>query len=397
MIKLRCTTWAQLAAIYERDLKRAALFVRTSATLAAGREVRVDIIMPTGSVVAVEGRVAHVVPAGGRGPGIELVLTRLPPSGMWLIESALERAAGVQVAQGTGSERTVDERSVDEQDAAAEEALIAALEAELRDFEKMNSFQILGIAHTSGEAEARAAFAELSKKYHPDRFARFESGEAQKLAGDIFVLLREAYRRIAVEAGRRAAPPTRGTPARGLPIQTESLPPRLPPPPAGPPARPPAPPPATATVVTFRNAPPAGTQQQQRTQPSGLDVDYLFGDLGSSLPAAPAGAPVALDDPRLIKAEELLDAGHLDEAIVVYERFLAESPGHRVARAGRELVHGLRCAAAGDREKAAEHFEAALEIEPWSERAARELASLRRAATERGKGLLSRLLGKEPR
>jgi len=393
VIKLRCTTWGQLAAIYERDLKRAALFLRTTATLAPGREVRVDIVMPTGSVVSVEGRVAHVLPAGGRGPGIELVLTKLPPSGMWLIESALARAAETQgspavVAQGTGSERTVDDRVLDEQSAGAEQELVTALEAELRAFEAMNSFQILGIAHTSGEPEARAAFAELSKKYHPDRFARFQSGEAQRLAGDIFSLLREAYRRIA-EAGRPPrAPSSRGTPMRGTPIPPEALPPRLPPPPPGPSQARMAN--GTSAVVTFRNPLPAAGGQ-----PAGLDADYLFGDLAPTLPAAPSGAPVALDDPRLAQAEELVDAGRLDDALAVYQRFLAENVGHRTARAGLELVLGLRCLAAGDREKAALHFEAALEIEPWSDRAARELAQLRRAATERGKGLLSRILGKE--
>src|SRR5688572_27518274 len=151
VIKLRCTTWGQLAAIYERDLKRAALFVRTSTALPLGREVRVDIVMPTGSVVAVEGRVAHVLPPGGRGPGLELVLTRLPPSGMWLIESALSRAGGAQVAEGTGSERTVDDRLPDEQGARAEEELVAALEAELRAYGAMNPFQILGIGYDAGE------------------------------------------------------------------------------------------------------------------------------------------------------------------------------------------------------------------------------------------------------
>jgi hypothetical protein len=405
VIKLRCTTWGQLAAIYERDLKRAALFVRTSAALPLGREVRVDIIMPTGSVVAVEGRVAHVVPpgGGGRGPGLELVLTRLPPSGMWLIESALARAGGAQVAEGTGSERSVDDRLPDEQTARAEEELIAALEAELRAFAAMNPYQILGIAAGAGEPEARAAFAELSRRYHPDRFARFESGRAQRLASDVFVLLREAYRRIADAADRpRPAPratPMRGTPippaiaTRGTPARGASVPERpapLPPPPPGPPR--PAPPasptspPAAFATVTFRNTPPAPASG------SGLDADYLFGDLAP--PAAPAAAPLALDDPRLVKADEHVAAGHLDEALAVYDRLLADEPGHRAARAGRELVHGLRCIAAGEREKAALHLEAALEVEPWSERAARELAGLRRSATERGKGILSRLLGK---
>ena len=53
----------------------------------------------------------------------------------------------------------------------------------------------------------------------------------------------------------------------------------------------------------------------------------------------------------------------------------------------------LRCAR--DRLEAAQRFEAALEIDPSNERAARELAEMRRQATNERKGLLSRLMGKK--
>ena len=48
-----------------------------------------------------------------------------------------------------------------------------------------------------------------------------------------------------------------------------------------------------------------------------------------------------------------------------------------------------------DRLEAAQRFEAALEIDPSNERAARELADMRRQATNERKGLLSRLMGKK--
>ena len=56
---------------------------------------------------------------------------------------------------------------------------------------------------------------------------------------------------------------------------------------------------------------------------------------------------------------------------------------------------GLRALAARDRLEAAQRFEAALEIDPSNERAARELAEMRRQATNERKGLLSRLMGKK--
>jgi hypothetical protein len=61
---------------------------------------------------------------------------------------------------------------------------------------------------------------------------------------------------------------------------------------------------------------------------------------------------------------------------------------------GRELARGFGKLGEGDRMAAAQHFEAALEIDPMNERAARELSSMRRAATDQRRGLLGKLLGK---
>ena len=72
-----------------------------------------------------------------------------------------------------------------------------------------------------------------------------------------------------------------------------------------------------------------------------------------------------------------------------------KQPNDRSFRAGIELCEGLRSLAARDRLEAAQRFETALEIDPSNERAARELADMRRQATNERKGLLSRLMGKK--
>src|SRR5215467_6398978 len=88
-IKLRFTSWAQISAIYERDLKRERLFIKTQTSIALGREVRVDLVLPSGTMATLEGRVAHIVPPGDRGPGVELILTKVPPSHQHLHQPAL--------------------------------------------------------------------------------------------------------------------------------------------------------------------------------------------------------------------------------------------------------------------------------------------------------------------
>ena len=106
------------------------------------------------------------------------------------------------------------------------------------------------------------------------------------------------------------------------------------------------------------------------------------------LPASTEAAePAALED--------LIDQGRLDEALAGY-RMLARRHTHdRNVRAGVELCEGLLALAARDRLEAAQRFETALEIDPSNERAARELAEMRRQATNERKGLLSRLMGKK--
>jgi hypothetical protein len=93
--------------------------------------------------------------------------------------------------------------------------------------------------------------------------------------------------------------------------------------------------------------------------------------------------------------EDLVEAGKLEEALAAYRVLAKKHPSDRVLRAGIELCEGLRSLAARDRMEAAQRFEAALEIDPSNERAARELAEMRRHATNERKGLLSKLMGKK--
>mgnify|MGYP003471844010 FL=1 len=94
-------------------------------------------------------------------------------------------------------------------------------------------------------------------------------------------------------------------------------------------------------------------------------------------------------------ADGLLDAGRYDEALAVFKIYSRKNPSDRTARAGIELAEGLRALAQRDRLEAAQRFESVLEIDPTNERAARELAEMRRMATNERRGLLSRLMGKK--
>jgi cell division septation protein DedD len=370
-IKLRCTSWKQLAAIYERDLKRSAVFLKSAAPPPIGTRMRINLTLPTQTLIVLNGSVdQHFGPGefGGRGPGVDITLHNVPQSAMWLIESALDSArrknAQASEARDTSSSGDVD-MAAGEKLVEAEDDLVAALTQELTSLRKLNPFQVLGVGYETNDDEVRAAFGSLTKRYHPDRFARYESGEARRTASEIFILIRNAYQRLDSAAKRAKTVEflnknraSRGGPPRPAPKPANPV--SAAPAPAKP--KPAATPPSPATATTPAQPAPA---------------------------AAPTSSSPQDDTTR---AYALLDGGQVDEAANLFRRVTARNPGDRAARIGIELVEGLRALVERDRLEAAQRFEAVLEIDPNNERAARELAEMRRQATNERKNLLTRLL-----
>jgi tetratricopeptide (TPR) repeat protein len=427
-IKLRCASWQQLSAIYKRDLSRSAMFLRSATPPPLGTAVRIDLTLPSDSMIVLTGTVAEHVPPGGlegRGPGVDIHLATIPQSALWLIETALASAQKGGRA-GTSSESVAADAPAPTRDATdggiendrdwaqAEDELVAALAAEHESLRKLNPFQVLGVGYEAGDVEIRSAFAELTKRYHPDRFARYASQELRHHAAEIFILIRDAYRRLGDEKGRQSTlmqigpraprPPANVRAGTPPPVASTSVvaprpggPPGPPPAPrAGPPAPPPRagtgaippiPPPPRAPTVP---EPPAKLPRAA-TPPPVVSQAIPRTPETTRLPTVP-GEEGRTD---LTAAESLLDQGKYDEALAVYKIYARKSPGDRAVKAGIELAEGMRALAQRDRLEAAQRFELVLELDPSNERAARELAEMRRQATNERKGLLTRLLGKK--
>ena len=381
-IKLRCASWQQLATIYKRDLSRGTMFLRASSPPPIGTSVRIDLTLPSASVVTLTGVVQEHVEDAQRGAGVELKLAPIATHALWMIESALASevrspatpATGVPVVLPPTTTGPVAVATLTDgaEVATAEDELIRALVAEADSLKKLNPFLVLGLGYEATDNDVRAAFGELTKRYHPDRFAHYESPQLRALAAEIFILIRDAYRRIGDAHGRAQtltalgrAPAPRAVPA---PRQTGATP--VVPPPA------PFPTAKSQLVPTMPQTPPpkAMTEPVQRPTPP--------------QPAQPR--PPADPDP-----EALLDAERVDDALAAFKALAKKYPNDRTPRAGIELCEGMKALAARDRLEAAQRFEVALEIDPSNERAARELADMRRQATNERKGLLSRLMGKK--
>ena len=420
-IKLRCTSWQQLATIYKRDLSRGLMFLKASTQPALGTVVRIDLELPSATVIELQGTIVKHVVDPQRGTGVDLKLEPLPTKSVWMIESAL--AAENKVRAKTGNEAnqpaTPPSTLSDGQEISAAEAeLIRALESEAESLKKLNPFLVLGVGYETTDADVRHAFGELTKRYHPDRFTRYQSQKLRQVAAEIFILIRDAYRRLADDKGRqqviatlRRVPNRPGTEPRGSgpPQRTGSVPrvavPQkiVEPPPAGPhdaPTNPSAKPAELAyselakaelAVPVEKPEPPVRGFDPTRpmTPASGVPTDKL----PPGPPRRAGSQPAEPVDTSAI--DVLVDDGKVEEALIQYKILAKKHPQDRGLRAGIELCEGLKALAIRDRLEAAQRFEAALELDPSNERAARELAEMRRQATNERKGLLSRLMGKK--
>lgn len=431
-IKLRCASWQQLATIYRRDLSRGIMFLKATTQPPLGTIVRIDLELPSASVIELQGTIVKHVVDPQRGTGVDLKLEPLPTKSVWMIESALAAAENKVRAQ-TGNEANqpaprASTLSDGEDVTAAEAELIHALEAEAESLKKLNPFLVLGVGYDTTDEAVRHAFGELTKRYHPDRFARYQSVKLRQVAAEIFILIRDAYRRLADERSRQQVlatlrPRIANRPAsepRGVgPPQRPStrmarvnVPPRVPEPEpaAGPHDAPTNPSAKTSEIANTELAKsdrdlavPVEKAQDDRRDPRSFEPTRPMPPQGgvSTDRLPPPGSPrksgtTAVQEPVDTSAVELLvEQGKVDEALAQYKVLAKKHTQDRGVRAGIELCEGLRALAERDRLEAAQRFEAALELDPSNERAARELAEMRRQATNERKGLLSRLMGKK--
>src|SRR5258706_2262037 len=109
-IKLRCASWQQLATIYKRDLSRGSMFLKASTQPAIGTLVKIDLELPSATVIELLGTIVRHVTDPQRGTGVDLQLEALPTKSVWMIENAL--AAETKVRASSQSEATQAQQAV---------------------------------------------------------------------------------------------------------------------------------------------------------------------------------------------------------------------------------------------------------------------------------------------
>jgi len=77
--------------------------------------------------------------------------------------------------------------------APAEQALLDTLRSELRALDAKPPWSILGVSQGVDLAQAKLAFFEASKRYHPHLFARYAAPEIKQVVTQLFITHKRAY------------------------------------------------------------------------------------------------------------------------------------------------------------------------------------------------------------
>ena len=149
---------------------------------------RVPLVTPTGAAAHLPSgprpdvrtapsgthRVATVAPTGTLRPSVP------PPS-------TPSSSPGTRAAAVTGASRAGGGKPSDK---AVE--LRAKIEAKAKTFEKENLFELLGLPETAGKTDAKKAYIEAAKVYHPDRLGQFGLEDLRPIVEQIFARINEA-------------------------------------------------------------------------------------------------------------------------------------------------------------------------------------------------------------
>jgi tetratricopeptide (TPR) repeat protein len=212
--RLKCPSWEQLEAIYERDIRRGALALKSPNPPPIGSRVNVELILPSGTALPLTGLVTmHRRDTAGASMRIEIQL-QFAPGDLWMIESGIAAARRARQAppEAPASEPVsgdieveIEDMPEDVETATAENELAVALQREFDTLKGKPPHQILGIAKNAAPEAAREAFTQLSKRYHPDAYARFTNERLWSLAGELFIMVSDAFTAVAEQAATRAS------------------------------------------------------------------------------------------------------------------------------------------------------------------------------------------------
>ena len=267
---LKCPTWDHVEAFYARKVKAGGeLSAKVPFQPEAGDIITLALELPDQLVIAIDAEVEQAVPASdGKKSAVRLRVVGLTAAVRRRLEVVVAearrerdeavagraRSASSAPAGGTARARSassapaptgetfpppphpvdapVDELvapptapSADRMPADAR-TVYEALREDLQRLREAPAHEVLGVRWDAAASDIRRAYFELTKRLHPDAFARYRSPAIKQLARDVFIHVNRAYDRMrdaAVASGSAIAAGPDLLPHRGWLAPFEDL------------------------------------------------------------------------------------------------------------------------------------------------------------------------------
>jgi hypothetical protein len=254
--------------------------------------------------------------------------------------------------------------------AGIDEVSARAVLAEMQDRLASNPMAALGITPSASAEDARMAFLELTKQYHPVRFGRM-AADIQKLSNEVFLALRAAHDAIAKNLRRSSGPiPTARLPG-SAPGAAPAAAPSLPaaPAPSGQPGRIVQPPPPKLARPTSANdtgerpATPGTPASPASAKPAPARPSSPAPAARAATPLrAPGSAPASPRDEAAVV--DLLQRQQWDQARSALHQLSARDPSSKKIRALMCYARGREAQLSGLVDDARVELQDALDLDP---------------------------------
>jgi uncharacterized protein (TIGR02266 family) len=211
-VEIRCESWGQFIKTYTKDINHGGLFIQTGTPPPVNTELEVRISLPAGHSLQLTARVVHLITperaaAEGLTAGVGVQFLGLDERHRSQIQTLVELArqhAGQgdarrsppaaapdppRPARPPDAEETAPRRSAEQNE------MIRRLRTELNRIKAQDELAILGLDQPDAQA-AKRAFHRLSKRYHPDTFGKYGDPEIDRLATEIFIVMKRALTRV---------------------------------------------------------------------------------------------------------------------------------------------------------------------------------------------------------
>src|SRR5436853_2732554 len=191
-LHIKCGTWDQVEAFYQRKLRRGnVLSMKVPFTADRGTGITLGLELPNQLIVQIEGKVlkaSHV--DGSDRTWMEIELGGLTAELKARLRNLVAEGRAAAAVKPKPGEPNADELPADERQ------LFLHMSHELRRLRQLAVHNVLGVDGDADPGVVRRGWLELVSKYHPDVAAPHRSAAISHLAEEILILVNRAYHRM---------------------------------------------------------------------------------------------------------------------------------------------------------------------------------------------------------